>query len=114
MGQCRVWCVWMLCLGLLYSVFTRGKPEVGMGQSCTLMRKLSNDTKGRLLLLEMEQLLENGRAVVEDCTEEDLVSRPDGKVLKVMQTLSNGEKYLAVHSTWFQEFVLESLGVVQT
>lgn len=36
------------------------------------------------------------------------MSRPFGNGLKLMKTLSNGEKYLALQSPWFQEFLTDS------
>lgn len=44
---------------------------------------------------------------------EKLASRPDEKVLKVLQTPLNREKYLAVQNAWIHEFLTESLEAVQ-
>lgn len=66
-----------------------------------------------LLLLALEQFTRNMYAIVEYWPVEDLVSRPDGNVLKDVQIPSSGEKYLAVRSAWFLEFVSEALSAVQ-
>lgn len=60
----------------------------------------------------MGHLTENVHDFLEHHTVEELVARPNRNVLKVVQTMSNGKKYLAVQSVRVQEFVTESLGAV--
>lgn len=48
-----------------------------------------------MLLLAIEKVTESVCVFVKYWAEEELVSRPDGTVLKVVETPTNGEKYLA-------------------
>lgn len=55
--------------------------------------------------LAMEYLTAIVSVFVEYWAGEDLVSRPNWKVLILVRPPSNNEKYLAEQSTWIQEFV---------
>lgn len=66
-----------------------------------------------MVLLAVEWLNENVRAFEEYWAKEELVLRHDGKTLKVLGALRNGEKYSAVHCVWFQKFMTESLRETQ-
>lgn len=59
------------------------------------------------------QLTGDIHSIVKLWTGEELVFRPDGNALKVMPPFSNGEKYVAVQSDWFQEFITELFRAVK-
>lgn len=66
-----------------------------------------------LHVLRTEQLAANVCVFVEHSTGEELVSRPDASVLKVIPVPLNGVKYLAVQTARFQELLMELLSTVQ-
>lgn len=66
-----------------------------------------------LQLLGVERCPGKVHAFVEYLATKELVSKPDENVLNVVQTLSNGKKYLRVNIFWLQEFVTKSSSTLQ-
>lgn len=69
---------------------------------CRHLQELYTDTYGRLMVLPIKQLTGNLRAFLGSWVGEQLESRPDENVLKVMQAPWNDEKYIPGQSSWFQ------------
>lgn len=67
------------------------------------------DRYERQLPVTMEQLCGNVQVFVWYCNGRHFVSRQSRNALEIVRTLSNGEKYLAVHSAWFHKFMMGSL-----
>lgn len=65
------------------------------------------------MLLTKEQMTGYGHDFLQHWDGEELFSRQRWKVWKMLRTLLSGEKYSATLSVWFQEFVMESLGMVR-